>query len=390
MHLHAEWGETGWAGNRASYMGMRAISTIEHAVSQRPRIYLDHAATTPIRPAAKAAMLEAMERWANPSSPHAEGRAARAALEDARERIKRALGWQGELIFTSGATEAIEIALKRARGGKRFISAVEHDAVFRAAPEATVLPLASGGNLDLEVLQREVRGSVRPVVAVQDVNSEVGKRQDLSAISAIVRACGGMTVSDCAQSAGKLDLPDADMLIVSAHKLGGPPGIGALLVRDKAALEAVGGQERGYRSGTENLPAALGFAAAVETKACIPEEVAATTLHAVWDSLYDAGGRLPALSGQTSIYVEAWSMPHLSATAQLVRFDLAGIAVSAGSACSSGSLKPSRALKVFGLTDDEASRTIRVSVGWSTTREELLQFGDLWLEIAEDAKKRAA
>ena len=362
-------------------------------MTARPRIYLDHAATTPILPAAKAAMVEAMERWANPSSPHAEGRAARAALEDARERIKKALGWTGELIFTSGATEAIEIAMRRAKGGRRFISAVEHDALFRAAPGAEVLPISEGGNLDLDVLGRELQDAPGSVVAVQHVNSETGKQQDLRPILASVRDTGGLLISDCAQSTGKVDLPEADMLIVSGHKLGGPPGVGALLVRDLATIDAAGGQERGYRGGTENLPAILGLAAALELprpSRRIRDDVALTILHDVWDKLYDAGGRLPHLRDSVSLNIEAWTMPGLSAAAQLVRFDLKGIAVSAGSACSSGSLKTSRALLAFGLTEDEASRTIRVSAGWSTKPEEMIAFADAWLEMADEARSRAA
>jgi cysteine desulfurase len=366
---------------------------LSEVLAQRPRIYLDHAATTPMLPAAKAAMVEAMDRWANPSSPHAEGRAARAALEGARERIKRALGWDGELIFTSGATEAIEIALSRAKGGRRLISAVEHEAVFRTAPDAGVLPIGNGGELDLAALATELRQASKPVVAVQHVNSETGKEQNVTQVAELVRNAGGLVVSDCAQSAGKLELPDADMLVVSAHKLGGPPGIGALLVRDLSMLEPGGGQERGYRSGTENLPAVLGFAAALNTprnERSISDPSALTMLHDVWNSLYDAGARQPALIGGVSLYIEAWIMPHMSASAQLIRFDLSGISVSAGSACSSGSLKPSRALRAFGLTDEEAARCIRVSIGWSTTPEDLLSFATAWLEIAEDAKKRAA
>jgi len=218
------------------------------------RIYLDHAATTPIIPAAREAMADAMARWANPSSPHSEGRAARAALENARARVAAALNWDGEVIFTSGASEAIAIAL---RGHDAIASAVEHDAVLAVAG-ATRLPVGPDGYVD----RNAITGPAR--YAVQSVNNETGVIQPMAEIADIVRANGGILFADCSQSAGKLPLPDADVMCVSAHKLGGPPGMGALLVRNLGLLTPTGGQEQGYRRGTENLPAAIGFATALD------------------------------------------------------------------------------------------------------------------------------
>jgi cysteine desulfurase len=356
------------------------------------RVYLDHAATTPMRPEAIAAVTEGMRHWANPSSPHAEGRAARAALEDARTRIKAVLGWTGELIFTSGASEALWIALNRAKVDRRIVSAVEHDAVFRAAPGADVLPVSADA-VDRDALAGLLIGG-RALVAVQHVNSETGAVQSIDEIAAQVRGAGGIIASDCAQSAGKLLLPDADMIVVSAHKLGGPPGVGALLVRDLAMLEPVGGHEFGYRQGTENLPGVLGFAAAVE-KIRIVEPGLADWLsrsEGIADCMLDleypfqiAGGEMVGWGA----HICAIAMPHLSAAAQLIRFDAMGFAVSAGSACSSGTLKRSRALEAFGIDEDTASRTIRVSFGWNTTSAEIDAFRDAWLEVAHDAAKRA-
>ena len=208
-------------------------------------------------------MEEGFARWANPSSPHAEGRKARAALEDARERVKRALGWEGEVIFTSGASEAAALALNHAKAGARLVSAIEHDAVLKAAPDAERLFVQADGALDLELLAEAVKRE-RPLVAVQQINSETGNRQDMAAIADIVRSAGGMLLADCAQSAGKLALPDCEFAIVSAHKFGGPIGVGALLVKEFAMLDPTGGQERGYRRGTENMPGALGMAAALD------------------------------------------------------------------------------------------------------------------------------
>lgn len=324
--------------------------------------------------------------WANPSSPHHDGRSARAALEDARERIADALGWHGHLVFTSGASESIAIAMDRGIGGRRFLSAVEHEAVWRAAPEAAALGL-NGSVLDPDRLLAAIAIEDRPFVAIQHVNSETGRVQPVTDFAAIVRDRQGVLFSDCAQSAGKHPLPDADMVAVSAHKLGGPPGIGALLVRDLAQLRPVGGQEFGYRGGTENLPGALGFAAALEAGGVRPGDDApwiAPLRDAVGDLAHiiaDAGGHIIGGAPRSPLIL-AVAMPGLSAAAQLIQFDLAGIAVSAGSACSSGSLKPSRVLRAIGLDDDVAAATIRVSFGWTTTAEDVERFGEAWRRIA--------
>jgi cysteine desulfurase len=322
------------------------------------RVYLDHAATSPLRPEAKAAMAQGFAIWANPSSPHAEGRRARAALEDARERIKAALGWQGEVIFTSGASEALWIALNRAKAKRRIVSAVEHDAVFRAAPDA-------------EIFTGDQAIGADTLIAIQHVNSETGTINPVRDMAAMIRDAGALLLTDCAQSAGKLALPDADMIVVSAHKFGGPIGVGALLVRDFAMLEPVGGHERGYRQGTENLPGALGMAAALEAGAWAtsPEQRAAFAARV-------AEHRLTI--GDQVDYIFALTHPAISAQALLIRLDAMGFAVSAGSACSSGTLKKSRVLDAFGVADNVAARTIRVSVGWSTTPEELERFAHAW------------
>lgn len=327
----------------------------------KPRIYLDHAATSPLRPEAKAAMEEGFALWANPSSPHAEGRKAKSALEDARDRIKRSLGWDGELIFTSGASEALWIALNRTKAKRRIVSAVEHDAVFRAAPDA-------------ESFDDETSLDESCVLAIQHVNSETGVINPVSQMAVTVKPTGTKLLSDCAQSAGKIDLPDADMVVVSAHKFGGPIGIGALLVRDYNLLEPMGGHERGYRQGTENMPAALGMAAALEAGAWAtspPDRASfASTLAADIQTF-----------GDQTDYIFALAHPTLSAQALLIRLDAMGFAVSAGSACSSGTLKKSRVLDAFGVSDEVASRTIRVSIGWSTTPDELEQFASAWASL---------
>lgn len=345
------------------------------------RIYLDHAATSPLRPEAKAAMEEGFRLWANPSSPHAEGRKARAALEDARERMKVALGWDGELIFTSGASEAASLALDRADAGARLVSAVEHDCILQSAPDAERLPVLDNGQIVMEELAGALE-TERPLVAIQHANSETGNQQILDIIHGMTRKAGGLLLADCAQTAGKVNLPGCDLAIISAHKFGGPIGIGALLVRDYAMLKPTGGHERGYRRGTENLPGALGMAAALE---CDPywTSDAPGALYELEDPCKASGGTwMEDRLSSPLWYIQAISMPNMSATAQVMRFDMAGIAVSQGSACSSGTMKTSRVLEAMQVDPAIADNTIRVSIGWNTTRAEVEQFCETWLELA--------
>jgi len=349
------------------------------------RIYLDHAATTPLRPEAAEAVREGFAIWANPSSPHAEGRAARAALEEARARVRAALGWDGEVIFTSGASEALELALGRAKAERRLVSAVEHDAVFRAAPDAQVLPLGRDehgrAQVDGDALAAALALPGRAIVAIQSVNSETGTvliPHEGTPALAQVREAGGLFLADCSQSAGRVPLPDADMVVVSAHKLGGPIGVGALLVRDFAMLEPGGGHERGYRQGTENLPGVLGFAAALEAGGI---ESWPTSYPDRYDfkDLLARNGEVLRFGAQCS-HVLAVASERISAVALVIRLDAMGFAISAGSACSSGTLKQSRALAAFGVDSDLAARTVRISIGWNTTPGELEAFADAWQE----------
>ena len=254
----------------------------------------------------------------------------------------------------------------------------------RAVPDAAVLPVAAEGIVD----PAGIKGD-RPLVAVQSVNSETGVVQPLDEVAAAVRACGGLLLADCAQSAGKLPLPDADFIAVAGHKLGGPPGIGALLVRDLATLEASGGQEQGYRAGTENLPAVLGFAAALEGRRPWLERAGELRLH-LEAKLEAAGGITIARNAPRLPTIGSYRMPGVAATAQLIQFDLAGIAVSAGSACSSGSMKPSHVLAAMGWDEAAAREVIRVSFGPDTSRADIWRFAEVWTRLASDAKRRAA
>jgi cysteine desulfurase len=359
-------------------------------VTAKPRIYLDHAATTPMTAAARAAMTAALADWANPSSPHAEGRAAKAALEGARRTVAVAYGWRGEALFTSGASESLAIALGRGVAGAVAVSAVEHDAVLRAAPAASVLPVAGNGLLDLAALADWLAAApARPLVAVQWCNSETGVRQPVAAIAATVHAAGGLVLVDAAQMpAGPSLAGHADFVALSAHKRGGPPGIGALLVRDLATLMPTGGQERGYRPGTENLPAALGYAAALAE----PED--ATRLVPLRARLDDAvvrsGGQVVGGDALRHPAIGSYRLPGTASAAQLIRLDLAGFAVSAGSACASGSMKPSHVLAAMGWDEAAGREVIRVSFGRSTGAGEVDAFIAAWRDIARATRRLVA
>lgn len=344
------------------------------------RIYLDHAATTPLLPAAREAMLEGFAAWANPSSPHAQGRAARALIEQARARIAAALGWDGALLFTAGATEALAIALERCKAGMILAGATEHDAVLRHVPAEHRLAVDGDG-----IVQLSAELAPGTLVAIQQVNSETGVIQPLDAMADAIHAAGGLLLADCSQGAGKLPLPaGADLIVVSAHKFGGPIGIGALLVRDLAGLAPTGGQEQGYRAGTEAMPLALGFAAALEA----PRDwlqVAAQQRARLEAAILAAGGELVAADAPRLATIASYRMPGVSAQAQLIRFDLAGIAVSAGSACSSGTLRPSGVLTAMGWSPEAASQVIRVSFGSVTQPREIDAFLREWQAMGRGA-----
>lgn len=359
------------------YIEIRAPKAMIANMAPRPdptaSIYLDHAATTPLLAEAAEAMAEGFRIWANPSSPHRAGRAARAALEDARARIASALGWQGEVILTSGATEALALAISRARLSLQAVSAVEHDAVLRLAGDASRLPVDGNGLVD-------PASAGRPgLVAVQHANSETGVIQPLGEVAPAVRDAGGLLLADCAQTAGKLPLPDADLIALSAHKFGGPIGIGALLVRDFAMLAPDGGQERGYRGGTENLPGAMALTAALEAgRGWIAE---ASRLRALLErELVAAGAEVVGADAPRLPTIGAYRMAGISANAQLIRFDGMGLAVSAGSACSSGSLKSSHVLEA--MAHSAPGEVIRVSIGRETREADIASFIDKWQTVA--------
>lgn len=345
------------------------------------RVYLDWNATAPLRPEAKAAMLAATEVVGNPSSVHAEGRAAKSLLETSRARIAAALGAEGsDIVFTSGATEAASLAC----AGRGLVCAgVEHDAV--AAWCEPSLPVDGQGRVAVSDPAR---------TALQLANSETGVMQDLPS---------GLAVSDLTQAFGKVPLAfnwlGCDMGLVSAHKLGGPKGIGALVVRREIDVPAQlkgGGQEMGRRAGTENLIGIAGFAAAAEAAARdladgVWDEVAElrnileSELSAAAKETISVGNGLPRLPNTLCLIAPGWK-----GETQVMAMDLAGFAVSAGSACSSGKVRASRVLTAMGFDQGLAGQAIRVSIGPGVTKDDVLRFATLWTNAYAKARARAA
>ena len=352
------------------------------------RIFLDHAATTPVLPQARAAMERGFAAWANPSSPHGEGRAARALLEEARATLSTALDWRHDVIFTSGASEAVEMVSARARVPGRAHCVTEHAIVPHAmGPMSREIPVGAHGLVDEGALDA-ILAEGPALVAIQMVNNETGILQPLDRLAPRIREAGSLLLADCAQGASKAPLPDADFIALSAHKLGGPPGVGALLVRDISTIDPVGGQERGYRRGTEDMPGALAFAAALAAK---PYDM--TRLAALRDRLdrgvEAAGGVVIGKDSPRLANIGSIALPGASSASLLVQFDLAGIAVSAGSACSSGKMKASHVLAAMEVAPDLASSFLRISFGPSTSEEEIDAFLDVWRSIAERLQRAA-
>lgn len=335
---------------------------------------------------ARDAVAEGMARWANPSSPHAEGRAAKAALERARASVAAAYGWRGETIFTSGASESLGVAAARAAPGRRIVTAVEHDAVMRwAGSETVVVPVGADGVVCLAALRAALAGAPA-LVTVQWANSETGVRQPIADVAAAVHAAGSLLLVDAAQMPAGADdavARHADFVALSAHKRGGPPGVGALLVRDLGALSPTGGQERGYRPGTENLPGVLGYAAALGE----PEPDHAALRALLDDAVVRSGGEVVACGSPRHPAIGAYRMPGVASLVQLIDFDAAGFAVSAGSACASGSMKPSHVLTAMGLSEAARREVVRASFGRGTSEGEMRRFIAAWRSIAR-AKQR--
>lgn len=363
-------------------------------------IYLDHNATTPVRPIAAEAAVAALSRAGNPSSVHAAGRRARMVVEDAREQVAALVGARAEdVIFTSGGTEANNLALANApRGaaeGPVFASAVEHVSVLEGADNITQIPVDQDGVIDLAALAGRLKDALmkaeggRALVSVMLANNETGVIQPIAEVAELAAEYDAVVHCDAVQAAGKLDIDfpslGVHMMSVSAHKIGGPQGSGALIIapgHQATAAVRGGGQERSRRGGTENIPGIAGFgSAAAAAKADIAHLQGLARLRdRMEDEITKAqpAAKVFAKSRERLATTSCLTMPGVSSETQVMAFDLDGIAVSAGSACSSGKVAPSHVLAAMGADEDDIKSAIRVSLGWTTTEHDIETFTAAW------------
>ena len=360
-------------------------------------VYLDHNATAPVRPEAKAAVVRALEVGGNPSSVHAAGRAARSLIETARVQVADLVGVvPGSVTFTSGGTEANALAIESAvvAGYDRILlGATEHGAVTEnvkaAGVPVAVWPVDANGVADLAWLRAELARGGKPFVCLMLANNETGVIQPVAEASALVREAGGWLHVDAVQAAGKIAIDftalGADTMALAAHKIGGPFGSGALVAGTRATLVRRlhgGGQERGRRAGAENLTGIAGFgAAAVAAKAGLD----AMTRQAAWrDALQarveEAGAVILGKDAARLPQTLGFAAEGFDAQMQVMGMDLAGVAISAGPACSSGKMKPSDVVAAMGRPD-LAPFSVRISGGWNTTEDDWRRAGDAWLEL---------
>lgn len=375
------------------------------------RIYFDWNATAPLRPEARAAMTAALAMTGNASSVHGEGRAARALIEAARESVAQLVGAQARNVtFTSGATEANVLALTPAieNGARKeprdqlFVSAIEHPSVQRGgrfAPDLVhELPVAGDGIVDLHALSHALARSERPLVSVMLANNETGVVQPIADIAAMVHAANGLLHVDAVQAPGRIGCDmgalGADLLTLSSHKIGGPQGAGALVRRGDLHISAPllkgGGQERGLRAGTENVAAIAGFgAAAFATTQTDASRMAASRdrleagLKKATPDVVIFGAASPRLPNTT-----LFAVPGMKAETAIIAFDLKGIAVSSGSACSSGKITASHVLAAMGVDPKLTRGAVRVSIGATTTEAEVERFLGTWNSLAGSLLKQ--
>lgn len=369
-------------------------------------VYLDYNASGLVRPEVQDVMARALADNGNPSAVHAVGRRARARIETARAQVAELVGADPTaVIFSSGGTESNAQAIVSALNGgceRLIVGATEHPCVAEAAQVSgapvEVLPVDANGVVNLEVLELVLARGGPAVVAIHHANNESGVIQPIAEAAKLVRAAGGWLHVDAIQSAGKVAVDmralDADTLTLSAHKLGGPQGVGALVL--KTGREAVrilhgAGQERGLRAGTENVPGIAGFGTAAE---CAARDLPTAGAHKAWRDAAEAkvkaagatilGGAVERLPNTLFMAVEGWDSPQ-----QLITLDLQGVMVSAGSACSSGKTKPSKAITAMGL-DRLATGGVRVSGGWGTVEGDWDRFAEVWVAAFQKHQARVS
>jgi cysteine desulfurase len=355
------------------------------------RTYLDHNATSPLRPQVKAAMIAAMDICGNPSSVHGEGRAARKVMDGARDKLAFKLGCLPQMItFTSGGTEANNMAICGVAVDRMLVSAIEHPCVLAAAKASgkpvEMIPVDDQGRLRLEVLEKMLAGP-KAFVSVMHTNNETGIIQDLNAIAQMIQNTEHLFHVDAVQSFGKIGVNfgmlGVDLLTVAAHKVGGPKGIGALVIRDGLVVEPLlqgGGQELRRRAGTENILAIAGFGAIASL-----DNIDCGDLTDVLDGALE-GTTIFSNKRARLHNTTCFAMADMKAETALMNFDLAGIAVSSGSACSSGKVGHSHVLEAMGVAPAISANAIRVSLGWNTTVEDLNHFIAVWRKLNNRAK----
>lgn len=379
------------------------------------RAYLDYNATTPVKPDVLARVAEALVIGGNPSSVHQAGRLARAVVDQARDAVADLVGASPEqVLFTSGATEANTLAIRSLAAGaaraqrvcaatRILISAVEHDSVVGAAYAADLpveeIPVTAAGVVDLAALERMLGAGGPAVVVLMLANNETGVIQPVAAAAAVVHSFGGWLHCDAVQGPGRVAVDfealGADTLTLSSHKMGGPQGVGALVVRHLALVSPQfvgGGQERGLRAGTENVAGIAGFGVAAQLSA---NDLARA--NEINELRRDLEVELQKIASDVRIFgTSAERLPNTScfavagvaAETQVIALDLAGVAVSAGAACSSGKVRTSRALRAMGVPEDAASCAIRVSLGWNTRRADIERFLGAWSELMDRRRRR--
>lgn len=352
--------------------------------------YMDYNATTPIYPSVVDAMCDALRHVGNPSSVHRVGREARAMMENAREAVASLINVPNDwVVFTSGGTEADALAIEGAGRKRVLVSSVEHAAVLNVRDDIETIPVDSNGIINLAALGEALKSDDAPaLVSVMAANNETGVVQPIKEIVELAHNYGALMHCDAVQMIGKMDFDmhalGCDLVSLSAHKFGGPKGVGALVKREGLTLDAThrgGGQERSLRGGTENLAGIIGFGAATK------EKIDFIRIQALRDDLEkqikELGGIIVAESVERLPNTTCVSLSGLTSERQVMALDLSGVMVSAGSACSSGTVKASHVLKAMGLDEEIADCAIRVSLGWSSSKEDIDMFVQAYSKLVE-------
>lgn len=367
------------------------------------QVYLDFNATAPARPEVVQAVTAAMRAGGNASSVHATGRAARVLVEDARAAVASLVGASpGGVTFTGSGTEANNQALRCTGRARVLVSAIEHESVLRARPDAEPIPVGDGGVIKLAALEELLASNLRPaLVSVMLANNETGVIQPVGEVVRLAHARGALVHADAVQAAGKIPVDmtalGVDLLSLSAHKLGGPQGVGALIARDPTSVGRLihgGGQERGLRAGTENVPGIAGFGAAARAAASGLAAFAALAplrdrleagLRAFAPEVVVFGSNAPRLPNTSN-----FATPGLSSETQVIGLDLAGVAVSAGSACSAGKIEAPYVLLAMCVPAPLARCAIRVSLGWTTTAADIEALLAAWQSLCRRVQRSSA